>query len=656
MIPFDIQYSSSIKKNFANDVEWFSKFLSKYSDNSPKTRQLLILSTEEFHDYLEIVKKYSSEIESAFGGCCAYCESKDIVSLLPIHPLEKNRDFPELAQEIRNILPFCKQCRKVISVFNYTKNYKLTPTSNSFDKLILKRPNVLIPIQEPTHLYLEYKTNGEVYGSTDKSKRTLKICGINEKSRLVKRSEMLAKTKLEFNKSKSESINYYCLWSIFKGDERNWESGYSAAKSIEISFNSVVEDFDKQLVIQQAIASFHGENVFEPIRYTPIKKDTPIDLDSFEFKNLRCIRNGRIDLSNKKSIGVIGENGVGKSTILDFLSATIRGTLKAKIQQSNDGFLSPSERTASGCLKGINQYYEFENNVFSVKSEESLYKCEADIQEKLRVAFINDQRIHKENITSAEKWLIGLSEENFDIVSSQIKQVLEIEYDSVLIREKSEVLVQSHNSPNKSLSVLSSGYKSILAIIYSIYKQFGSTYRLSSQYVNLDSVVGVVFIDEIDLHLHPIWKLNIVSRLKRVFPDILFIFTTHDPLVLKGCNYGEVVLLSRQKDGTTKVNQDLPDLSKYSSERILTSRYFGLGSSSNMEDNNDLLGLYESIRDENKEKALNTVKSLKSIGLYGNTYRELIAFMCVDRSLAKNEPIDVVEIVKIINEKVSSND
>ena len=43
---------------------------------------------------------------------------------------------------------------------------------------------------------------------------------------------------------------------------------------------------------------------------------------------------------------------------------------------------------------------------------------------------------------------------------------------------------------------------------------------------------GIVLIDEIELHLHPQWQLTIIESLRRTFPHLQFIITTHSPLVL----------------------------------------------------------------------------------------------------------------------------
>ena len=45
----------------------------------------------------------------------------------------------------------------------------------------------------------------------------------------------------------------------------------------------------------------------------------------------------------------------------------------------------------------------------------------------------------------------------------------------------------------------------------------------------LKQTPGVVSIDELDLHLHPRWQRRVIHDLKRTFPMVQFIATTHSP-------------------------------------------------------------------------------------------------------------------------------
>ena len=54
---------------------------------------------------------------------------------------------------------------------------------------------------------------------------------------------------------------------------------------------------------------------------------------------------------------------------------------------------------------------------------------------------------------------------------------------------------------------------------------------------------GVVLIDELELHLHPTWQVEIVEKLRKLFPNIQFIVTTHSPFILQTAHEGEVIKL-----------------------------------------------------------------------------------------------------------------
>jgi predicted ATP-binding protein involved in virulence len=54
---------------------------------------------------------------------------------------------------------------------------------------------------------------------------------------------------------------------------------------------------------------------------------------------------------------------------------------------------------------------------------------------------------------------------------------------------------------------------------------------------------GLVLIDELDVHLHPIWQRRIVHDLKRLFPSIQFICASHSPQLIGELKPEEILLL-----------------------------------------------------------------------------------------------------------------
>lgn len=60
---------------------------------------------------------------------------------------------------------------------------------------------------------------------------------------------------------------------------------------------------------------------------------------------------------------------------------------------------------------------------------------------------------------------------------------------------------------------------------------------------------GILLLDEMDLHLHPIWKRKLVEFMEEAFPHLQVIATTHSPLAVQQCDEGELFVIRREADG-----------------------------------------------------------------------------------------------------------
>ena len=60
-------------------------------------------------------------------------------------------------------------------------------------------------------------------------------------------------------------------------------------------------------------------------------------------------------------------------------------------------------------------------------------------------------------------------------------------------------------------------------------------------------IEGVVLIDEIDLHLHPRWQRVMLDGLRKIFPRLQFVVTTHSPQVLSSALNRQVRLIRNGK-------------------------------------------------------------------------------------------------------------
>jgi predicted ATP-binding protein involved in virulence len=96
------------------------------------------------------------------------------------------------------------------------------------------------------------------------------------------------------------------------------------------------------------------------------------------------------------------------------------------------------------------------------------------------------------------------------------------------------------------LSNLSDGYRGIIHLTADI------AYRAIklNPHLGINAVIqtkGIVLIDELDMHLHPKWQRTVVEDLKRTFPNIQFIVTTHSPFVVQSLKANELINLDNRK-------------------------------------------------------------------------------------------------------------
>jgi predicted ATP-binding protein involved in virulence len=89
---------------------------------------------------------------------------------------------------------------------------------------------------------------------------------------------------------------------------------------------------------------------------------------------------------------------------------------------------------------------------------------------------------------------------------------------------------------------LSDGYRGVIGMVADMaYRCIQLNPHLGENAVK--ETPGVVLIDELDLHLHPNWQRNIVEDLKRVFPKVQFIATTHSPFIVQSLKAEELIIL-----------------------------------------------------------------------------------------------------------------
>jgi hypothetical protein len=273
-----------------------------------------------------------------------------------------------------------------------------------------------------------------------------------------------------------------------------------------------------------------------------------------------------------------------------------------------------------------------------------------------------DTTIRVENLFNPFKPLVDVESylESLDLNSFQVvKQALESLFTEDIEIEKNHRLNKIFFTfPNKGsvqLQDLSDGFQTIIALATDIMMVMKTKWRSAD-------AEGVVLIDELDAHLHPRWNIEIVSRLRKAFPMVQFISTTHNPLTLRGLNEGEVSVMKENENRETIVLQNLPPQMDIGIEEMLTSKFFGL--SDTAPETNVVLDEYYTLLanpepdEEQKSKIEDLRSKLTRLNKVGLTTRDQKFYEAVDIFLARQRNIsevsDSINFEHKINELIDS--
>ena len=92
---------------------------------------------------------------------------------------------------------------------------------------------------------------------------------------------------------------------------------------------------------------------------------------------------------------------------------------------------------------------------------------------------------------------------------------------------------------------LSDGYRNMIGMVADmVYRCIQLNPGLKENV--LKETDGIVLIDELDLHLHPEWQRRVAGDLKRIFPKVQFITTTHSPFIIQSLKQEELLVLDKE--------------------------------------------------------------------------------------------------------------
>jgi predicted ATPase len=383
-------------------------------------------------------------------------------------------------------------------------------------------------------------------------------------------------------------------------------------------------------------------------------------IETMTIENIKCFEKQEIAFwSSKKKkkhtwITLLGDNGSGKSTILQALglllagpegaaqfSRSVTGWLRDEDQLGKIGIVIHQGKNDPGQYGGTKIYGKFsynyaitgskrlevgkEQKVYTeptiLEGEENKHRLSwlrenallpkgkgwfaagygafrrltrkegqfllPSLQTPLRYTNFQTQFEEDQPLTAFEHWLIYLdyqvskngdsgktSRHQMDMGIAAVNKLLPAGSFFDHIDGQGKIWFEVNGTKIPTLS-LSDGYRSVLSLAGDL------IWRLTEAFPQSEAPLeeeGVVLIDELDIHLHPIWQRDIAQLLRSIFPNIQFIVATHSPLVAAGAGKEAVAYrVARTSTGDVEI-QEIKNIAFKDMDNILQGPAFGVAS------------------------------------------------------------------------------
>lgn len=374
-------------------------------------------------------------------------------------------------------------------------------------------------------------------------------------------------------------------------------------------------------------------------------------LDSIAIQNYFSLEDIKLNnLSDKKEIYFLGENGDGKTILLQAIALALKGNQNfgvindvfkdndSLLQEWQNNLAAPKhakeldKRKLKVILKSIDSFgytktFQEENtslphsNVYGYGINR-IFSGQENIREDEKEEVYLSLFEHKYNLVDPVQWLKDIRMEELEnkekeidppaitvkLAKSLLSELLNKEID-IIVNSKG-VTFSEKGSPPINFRQLSDGYKSIMNWLCDLLSRLSKRQPYVTQ---LENYYGIVLVDEIGVYLHPRLQYSIVPMLRNKFKNIQWIFTTHNPIVTLGASPDSVLYRIYKENGKSKISEPIIGLSGMTANSLVTSLLWRLDSFStkgtDFEDINSDDYVYKVIHETVKENIKKKVNS-----------------------------------------------
>lgn len=416
----------------------------------------------------------------------------------------------------------------------------------------------------------------------------------------------------------SES-NYYQIYS-YKNKIPEIEE-YASSLELLAYAASYFDDYEYVRKILHLLKEWKYSVQYEEIYdiLIPPKPVSKIEIDEyFSLKDIK-IEN----LEDKKEIYFLGENGVGKTIMLQSILRALKGHTQIYFRNWKSGW--------NATLQGYKEYstipYE---NVFAYGVSRLLTSEEEYTDNTGFMSLFDEGRNAK--LTNPVDWLKEVNRlEKNNVGTLKLEQLLKLVNDILSSSDGNEstkdikvefqpktaqIVFKEQNTPVE-FKHLADGYRSVLILLIDLLRRLSER---QPEITELKEFKGIVLVDEIDMLLHPKWEYSIMKKLREKFPNIQWFLTTHSPMLILGASKDAVFYRLYKEKGKTKISNPYKktDFIDYMLNGIVTSPLFDLDTARMFKDkeNNQIYTgdfLYEEINNKVKQRLMNKPEQIEEI-------------------------------------------
>jgi len=312
-------------------------------------------------------------------------------------------------------------------------------------------------------------------------------------------------------------------------------------------------------------------------------------------KKYFSIENINIDDINSKEIYFVGENGEGKTILLQAILLALKGKKYLKMEyldEIKDNIILKAkidiEYQKNIEIKNIYAYGINRNKIHYQNFDKDGYEGLFDTSDFRKTTLLKDP--------------IKVLESDNDLIYKFIDKLNDTIFENRVTIKKSKIIEFFENGYKIEFDKLSEGYKSSIIWLCDLVSRLIE----NNQDINsIEEFQAIVLIDEIDLYLHPKLKYDFIYRLRGVFKNIQFIITTHSLVSILGASKDAIFYKIYKEDNQTKISDKIDDISYYTSNILMSSPLFKLDSVTSRDYKDNISSddyIYDKIHKKVKEK------------------------------------------------------